>query len=112
MATRRTAPRIIDPAQTANDKILRDRNARIQKQTDAEIAAAVDLGLDIQPKESETAAEFLEDAFDKRNLAGARDIPTFRKIVYGPDPLLENPQFKASIERMGLEDFAEATAKA
>lgn len=104
MATRRKP---VDPAQLNNEQVLRDREARIE----ASRTPIPDLGLNIPEAEPETASEFLHDEWDKKTFGAPAD--TFRRIVYGPDPLFDScPGMKAAIEKIGLHDYADATAGA
>ena len=102
----------LDPAEAANARILADRQARID-QAKASETLATDLGLNLKPKQSEAdnPADFLRDEWDKKTFGDA--IPTYTRIVYGPDPLLITcPEMKAQIEKIGLENYAGATAEA
>jgi hypothetical protein len=110
MSTRRKAP-VIDPAQIANKRILKDREERIQAEKDKE-TLATNLGLNIQPekKESDDPVEFLRDEFDRKTFGEA--FPTYTRLVYGPSELLTNfPDVRERIEEMGLERYAELTAE-
>ena len=101
-----------DPSQALNDRILADRQARIDKQK-AEETLATDLGLNLKPPEpeAENAADFLRDEWDKKTFG--ESIPTYTRIVYGPDELLTRcPEMRAQIENIGLENYAHATAEA
>lgn len=103
-----------DPADAANKRILGDIKARSDAKAD-EATLAMDLGL--EPKESDSTsnadnpADFLADEWDRK--AFGDPVPTYTRIVYGPDPLLLScPAMKASIELVGLENYANATAEA
>lgn len=97
----------LDPAQVANQAILADREARIE----ANRKPIPDLGLVIPESNADTAAEFLADEFDKRTFGAPAE--TIQKVVYGPDPLLDqSPAMKETIEKIGLQDYAEATRRA
>jgi hypothetical protein len=101
-----------DPATEANRRILDDRQGRID-QKKAEEVFATDLGLDPKPQESkaDNPADFFADEWDRKTFGDA--IPTYSRVVYGPDPLLISmPQMKATIEKVGLEEYAKATADA
>jgi hypothetical protein len=110
MADRRRP--VHDPAEAANRRILRERQERIDQKKAVE-TLVTDLGLDM--KEPEPAADnpvdFLRDEWDKKTFGDA--IPTYTRVVYGPDPLLLScPAMKAAIENIGLENYANATAEA
>jgi len=112
---RRNAVPAADPAAAMNAQILRDRqvreDARVRRQEARNTVP--DLGLNIQPQESEAdnATEFLRDEFDKRNFGEV--LPTTRRVVYGPDPLITNcPELNQRLQKMGREDYAAATAEA
>jgi hypothetical protein len=106
---RKPAP---DPAETANRVILDG----IQQRADDKKAVetfATDLGLDLKDEESKAtnATDFLSEEWDRKTFGDA--IPTYSRVVYGPDPLLISmPAMKAMIEKIGLEEYASATAKA
>jgi len=100
-----------DPAELANKRILADRQARLD-QKQAEQTLSNDLGLDMKDPEptADNAADFLSDEWDRKTFGDA--IPTYSRIVYGPDPLLVTcPAMKAAIELIGLEEYANATAE-
>jgi hypothetical protein len=102
----------VDPAEEANKRILADRQARIDRAAAVE-TLATDLGLDLKPPEpvADNPADFLREEWDKKTFGDA--IPTYSRVVYGPDPLLITcPEMKARIEQIGLENFANATAEA
>jgi hypothetical protein len=102
-----TKKKVHDPAQAANQQVLADREKRIA----ATRKPLPDLGLDIEQPAAGTAAEFLQDAFDKRTFGPPAE--TISKIVYGPDPLLDQaPGLKDTLERIGRHDYAEATRRA
>lgn len=95
----------------ANRQILADRQHRID-QKKAEETLSTDLGLDLKEPESvsDDPAQFLRDEWDKKTFGDA--IPTYSRTVYGPDPLLIScPAMKETIERIGLEQYANATAE-
>ena len=100
-----------DPAEVANKRILRDIDKReAQKQHEATLAT--DLGLDLKDPEStaDNPADFLRDEWDKKTFGDS--IPTYTRVLYGPDPLLIScPALKADLERLGLEEYAQATAE-
>lgn len=100
-------PRQIDPADASNRQVLREREKRLE----AARKPIPDLGLNLKAPEPENAAEFLADEWDRKTFG---DAPvTTKRISYGPDPLFDgNPKLKAQIEKYGLHDYAEATAKA
>jgi hypothetical protein len=105
-------PKRVDPAQAANAAILADIKAREEAKRH-EATLAQDLGLDLKTPEPKaaTAAEFLNDEFDRKNFGDP--VPTFTRILYGPDPLLVScPHMKVEIEKIGLEAYARATAEA
>jgi hypothetical protein len=94
-----------DPAKVANQKVLADRQARL----DANMKEIPDLGLGLKSKEAASATEFF-DQFDKK--AFGRPSTTTTRWVYGPDPLIdESPQMLALIEREGLEAAADLFRK-
>lgn len=100
MATKPTR-RAPDPAQATNKKILADRQERI----DAKMQAVPDLGLHLD-KEPATAAEFLDDAFDKK--AYGEPAKTVTRWVYGPDQLVDTcPAMMQFVEKHGLEETAQ-----
>jgi len=102
----------VDPADVANKRILADRQERIDKKK-AEETLATDLGLNLKPPEpvADNPDDFLRDEWDKKTFGDS--IPTYTRTVYGPDPLLIScPEMKASIEKIGLENYAGATAEA
>lgn len=100
-----------DPAKAANQRILADISQRdAVKQSDN--AASFDLGLNLKHPEStaDNAVEFLRDEFDRKTFGELP--PTYTRVLYGPDPLLDScPGMKASIERMGLDDYANTAAE-
>jgi hypothetical protein len=105
-----------DPARDANERILADRQARIDDKKAVE-TLATDLGLDLKDPEpdpnrpTDNVAQFLDEEWDRKTFGDS--IPTYTRVVYGPDPLLIScPAMKASIENVGLEDYANATAEA
>jgi len=100
-----------DPARAANARILADRQGRI----DEKLKEIPDLGLGLKEKEPATAGEFFAgnglDEFDKK--AYGDPATTSVRWVYGPDSLIDTcPAMLATIEREGLEAYAEATRKA
>lgn len=100
----RPTRRAPDPAQATNEKVLADRQARI----DAKMTAVPDLGLNLKDEAPKDAAEFFAglDQWDKKAF-GDRATVTVR-WVYGPDPLVDTcPQMMALVEREGLESVAE-----
>lgn len=99
-----------DPTEAANSHILEQRHQRILESAPAP-RELPDLGLDIPEKQFGSAAELLADEFDRKTFGDP--IPTYTRVIYGPDPLLTaSPELKERLEKMGLEDFAEATANA
>lgn len=101
-----------DPAGEANRRILADRQARLDEKAAVEVLAT-DLGLDLKDEESkaDNASDFLRDEWDRKTFGDS--IPTYTRVVYGPDPLLIScPAMKASIENIGLEAYANATMEA
>ena len=101
-----------DPAAVANARVLADRQARIDVQQN-EAVFATDLGLDLKDPVStaDNAADFLSDEWDRKTFGDA--IPTITRILYGPDPLLIScPSMKATIESIGLEQYANLYAEA
>ena len=101
-----------DPAEVANKRILADRQARIDQKKAVE-TLSTDLGLDLKDPEpvADNPLEFLSEEWDRKTFGDA--IPTYTRVVYGPDPLLIScPAMKAQIENIGLENYANATAEA
>jgi len=91
--------------EAANRQVLADREKRLEKAA----TPTVDLGLDLEtrPEEPATVDDFM-DEFDRRAYGDPR--PTITKIVYGPDPLVDQfPEFRERLEEDGIERFAEAT---
>lgn len=104
MATRR---KVHDPAQLNNEQVLRDRQARIEEKR----VPVPDLGMALPESNPASAAEFLRDEFDRKTFGD--DLPTTRRIVYGPDPLFDScPGMRAAIEKIGIHDYADATYQA
>jgi hypothetical protein len=104
-------PRPTDPATDANKRILADRQSRIDAQS-AVRTLATDLGLDLKDPEptADNVVDFLAEEWDRKTFGDA--IPTYTRVVYGPDPLLIScPQMKATIERIGLQEYANTTAE-
>jgi hypothetical protein len=104
MATnRRRAPAQPDPSAAANRKVLADRAAR--EAVKPKIAPAA-------PKESAATdpLEFLSDEFDRKNFGDG--LPTIQRVIYGPDPLLDNADFKERIEKFGVDEIAECSKRA
>lgn len=100
-----------DPASVANARILRDRQRREEAKV-AEVTLAEDLGLNLKPEppEADNAGDFLNDEWDRKTFGDS--LPTYTRIIYGPDPLLVTcPQMKATIEKIGLEEYAKVTAE-
>jgi hypothetical protein len=109
MATKkRNIPRPAgDPAAAANQQVLEEREQRIL----ASMPPPVDLGLDLQEKEPQNAAEFLTDEWDRK--AFGDPVATIKKTVFGPDSLVDqSAALKASLEKFGKQDYAAATAEA
>lgn len=108
---KKVIPPAADPAEAANARILAGIKSRDeQKQHEATLAS--DLGLDLKEPEStaDNPADFLRDEWDRKTFGDS--IPTYTRILYGPDPLLIScPSMKVDIERMGLEEYAIATAE-
>lgn len=101
-----------DPAEAANKRILADRQDRIDQKKAVE-TLATDLGLDLKDPEpiADNPTDFLREEWDKKTFGDT--IPTYTRVVYGPDPLLIScPAMKAQIENVGLENYAMATAEA
>lgn len=110
-------PGPVDPAEAANEQVLAARLHRNTKRDrrKAAVQEAADTVIDeLNPQPAApagNAVEFLSDAWD-RGVFGD-PIPTYRRLVYGPDPLLEScPQMRERIEQIGLESYAHATATA
>lgn len=110
--TRKTAPppprrrKPVDPAEAANQNVL----AGIAERAEAARVPIPDLGLGLQEKQAANASEFV-DAWDKSTFGEVG--PTITRTVYGPDPLFDScPGMRAAIERVGLHDYAMATAGA
>ncbi len=93
-----------DPDAASNARVLTAR----QKRIDAEAPVAP------EPQSRESTAsdplEFLAEEFDKRYFGD--ECPTIERIVYGPDTLLNDPAFKQRIEQFGVQEVAQASAKA
>ena len=101
MATKKPIP--LDPTTAANEQVLADREARII----AEAPPPIDLGIDLTEEEPATVPEFI-DEWDRK--AFGDPVPTVKKVIYGPDPLIDQcPEMKERIERYGLHDWAEMT---
>jgi hypothetical protein len=101
-ATRR-AP---DPARAANERVLADRQARI----DEKMKEIPDLGLKLKAEEPKSAADLFAgnglDEFDKKAFGNAAQ--TTVRWVYGPDPLVDTcPEMMALIQREGLDATAD-----
>jgi hypothetical protein len=110
MSTKKRTPS--DPAAAANERVLENIRQR-EEQRRAEEALAADIGLDLKQPESkaDTAAEFLADEWDRK--AFGDPVKTFSRVVYGPDDLLKQfPRMKETINAIGLERYADATAEA
>jgi hypothetical protein len=108
--TKRKAPLkrapAVDPAELANQRVLEERSRRIEDTA----PDPVDLGLGLKEQEPENAAEFLADAWERK--AFGDPVATIKRTMYGPDPLLDqSPELKASLEKFGLVDYANATAE-
>ncbi len=90
-----------------NEELLSDRLDRIEA---SRKVVSVDLGLGLKDPEPENAAEFLADEFDRKGFGDA--AATITRIIWGPDPLVDQcPQLRASLDRFGREDYAEAAAE-
>lgn len=103
---------IVDPAQAANERILAERQARIDKkaqQQASEAVAAERIAEQILPESTATdAVEFLKDEFERKNFA--EQLPTITRRVYGPHPLLDGcPEMKERLQKLGLEEYARVT---
>ena len=101
-----------DPAEIANARILADRQTRLDVKENEKVFAT-DLGLDLKDPVStaDNAADFLADEWDRKTFGDA--IPTVTRILYGPDPLLIScPSMKATIENIGLEQYANLYSEA
>ncbi len=93
--------------QESNEQILADRVERIEKRRKV---VSVDLGLGLKDPEPENATEFLADEFDRK--AFGDEAATIKRIIWGPDPLIDNcPELRASLDRYGLEDYAAAAGE-
>jgi hypothetical protein len=104
-------PAAPDPARQANEKVLADRQARI----DEHMKAIPDLGLDLKAEVPESAEKFFAgngmDEWDKK--AFGDPARTTTRWVYGPDPLIDTcPALLAAIEKEGLDAYAEFTRAA
>ena len=102
----------LDPADAINRRILGDIQQRADAKS-AEEALANDIGLNLKDPEipADNATDFLRDEWDKKTFGDA--IPTYSRILYGPDPLLIScPAMKAQIENVGLENYAQAAFEA
>ncbi len=104
MAKNLKAPVQPDPDAAANAKVLSDRKKRM--------AQAPPVARVAEPVESTATnpLEFLTEEFDKKNFGDV--LPTIERIVYGPDPLLDDPQFKERVEQFGVEEVAQSSAAA
>jgi hypothetical protein len=93
-----------DPSVIANERILKMREDRAFEKEEKE---ALDLELGLKETPAATAAEFLDDEWDKKQF-GFKPKTTTR-TVYGPDPIVNNcPEFHVRLERHGLEAVAGA----
>ena len=109
---KRKAQPVSDPAEVANKRILAERQARIDAQKAVE-TLSTDLGLDLKDPApvADNPLDFLSEEWDRKTFGDA--IPTYTRVIYGPDPLLVTcPAMKTSIENIGLENYASATAEA
>ena len=105
--TKKTRPAAADPMEAANARVLKDRDARIA----AAQPEPIDLGLKLDEKPAENAAEFLSEEWDRK--AFGDPVATIKRTVFGPDPLVDQcPEMKARLEKYGLVDYANATAEA
>lgn len=96
----------LDPSTAANQQILADREARILSQA----PEPIDLGIELKEEEPATVQEYI-DEWDRK--AFGDPVPAIKKIVYGPDPLIDQcPEMKARIEKYGLHDWAQMTREA
>jgi hypothetical protein len=106
MPTKSKAPKpgTVDPAQTHNERILKERQERIDKEQLAKAPDLGSLGVHIEERPpASTAAEFIRDEFDKKNFGE----PLFTtRVMYGPHPLYDIPAFRAYIDDLGLEEFS------
>jgi hypothetical protein len=96
--------RPLNEVDASNKRILDDRQERIDARRP--ILPDLELGLvkDVAP-EPASATEFM-DQFDKKAYGDGREA-TITKIIYGPDPLVDNcPAFREALERYGREDLA------
>lgn len=95
-----------DPVQATNNRILADRQERIE----AARPVGIDLDLGLQPKAPENAVEFLADEWDRK--AFGDEVATIKRIIWGPDPLVDQaPELRAALDQYGLEDYAHAAAE-
>jgi hypothetical protein len=104
----RPTRRAPDPAQAANEKVLADRQARL----DAQMKEIPDLGLGLKDEGPKDANEFFAglDTWDKQ--AFGNPATTTVRWVYGPSPLIDGcPHMLALVEREGLEATAELFRK-
>jgi hypothetical protein len=90
-----------------NDQILADRAERIEANRKV---VSVDLGLGLTKEKPASAAAFLADEWDRKAFG---DQPnTITRIIWGPHPLVDQfPQLRASLDRYGREDYAEAAGE-
>lgn len=108
----------VDPADAHNQRILAQRQERIKAKQATKVQEATDTQnvtkeLNLEPPPATNAVEYLADAWDKGVFGDQGQVPTYKRLVYGPDPLLEsNPHMREQIERIGLESYAHATAEA
>ena len=113
MSTRRKAP-VIDPAQIANKRILKDREERIQAEKDKEtLATNLGLNIAVSLRRRNPMIPWSSFATSLRNRKTFGEaFPTYTRLVYGPSELLTNfPDVRERIEEMGLERYAELTAE-
>ena len=104
-------PPVNDPAVAANNRILAGIRQRDEaKKTEEALASDLGLNLKDPPSNADNATDFLRDEWDRKTFGDS--IPTYTRVLYGPDPLLIScPSMKADIERMGLEEYSNATAE-
>lgn len=97
----------IDPIQQNNERLLAERLERIE----AAKPKPLDLGLGLAPKAPDNAVEFLADEWDRK--AFGDKIATIRRVIWGPDPLVDEcPELREALDQYGLEDYAASTAEA
>lgn len=93
--------------QAHNEAVLDQRDELIAERKTAEAAQADALGLGVPAApEPVSATEFI-DEFDRRGWGAGESHPTIRRIIYGPDDLVDNsPAFHDMLKTYGREGLA------